>query len=412
MDLLKKPELLAPAGDLEKLKFAIMYGADAVYIGGQNYGLRAKSKNFDHNEMQEGIKFAHDRNKKVFVTANIYAHNEDFTGMEDFFRQMEELSVDGVIISDVGVFSLAKRILKNTEIHISTQANNTNYETANFWKELGAERIVLARELSLDEISQIKAKSDITLEAFIHGAMCISYSGRCLLSSYLSGRDSNKGGCSQSCRWSYHLVEDSRPGEYMPVEEDERGTYIFNSRDLCMIRHIPELLKCGIDSFKIEGRMKSLYYVATTIKAYRSAIDDFFNDPELYTAKRDFYFEEVQKNSHRKFTTGFYFGKTDADSQIYETNSYVRTHDFVGIVLSYDSGTKIAVIEQRNKIVKGDEIELFTPQGDGFYFKAGEMWNEFDEEISEAPHAQQIIKMKFEREVKQFDILRIKLNGK
>ncbi|MDR2939837.1 MAG: U32 family peptidase [Clostridiales bacterium] len=406
---MKKPELLAPAGDLEKLKFAISYGADAVYAGAQNYGLREKSKNFSLYELSEGVKFAHGNGKKIYITANIYAHNQDLIGMEDFFYQMENLNVDAVIISDPGVFSVAKRVLKNTGVHISTQANNTNYETALFWQSLGASRIVMARELSLDEITEIKSKTKIELEAFVHGAMCISYSGRCLLSSYLTGRDPNKGNCAQACRWGYHLVEEARPNEYMPIYEDSRGTYILNSKDLCMVGHIPELVKSGICSFKIEGRMKSLYYAATTIKAYRRAIDDFFESPELYNANKNYYIEEVQKNSHRKFTTGFYFNGEGNGAQIYDTNSYVRTHDFVGIVLSYDKETKTATIEQRNKIIVGQTLEALKHHGNNFIFKPVAIWDEDGNVITEAPHAQQIIKMETPEPVEPFDILRIEL---
>jgi len=408
---IKKPELLAPAGDLNKLKIAITYGADAVYMGGQLYGLRANSKNFKKEEMIEGIKFAHDRGKKVFVTANIYAHNNDFANMESFFYDLEEMKVDGAIISDVGVFSVARKILKNTEIHISTQANNTNYQTAQFWKEQGASRVVLARELSLREISEIYAKTngEIELECFVHGAMCISYSGRCLLSNYMTGRDSNRGDCAQSCRWKYNLSEEKRPNEYMPVYEDERGTYIFNSKDLCTIKHIPELCKAGIKSFKIEGRMKSIYYVGSTIKAYREAIDTFFESEELYNQKKDYFYNEVTKNSHRDFTTGFYFGKTTGDSQIYTNSSYIRSHDFVGLVLEYDEQTGYAKIEQRNKIVKGDKVEFFLQKGENFFQTINEILDDKKNPIDEAPHPQQIIYIKTDKPVKALDMLRMEL---
>ena len=426
-----KPELLAPAGDMEKLKYAIHYGADAVYLAYQSYGLRAKSKNFDFQQLDEGVRYAHSKGVKVYVTVNIYAHNEDFVGLEEFFKTIESLNVDAVIISDLGVFSVAKETLKKTDIHISTQANNTNYKAVMFWQKLGAKRVVLARELSLEEVGYIsrevnkeEVKEGVELEAFVHGAMCISYSGRCLLSNYLSGRDSNKGGCSQPCRWGYNLVEEGRPGEYMPIQEDERGTYIFNSKDLCMIQHIPDLIKAGVCSFKIEGRMKSPYYVATTVKAYREAIDDFCKDPTLYESRKDYYLAEVQKNSHRKFTTGFYYGKTDGFSQVYENSTYIRTHDFVGVVLGYDEETGLALVEQRNKIVKGDEIEIFSPRDDGFssrdegfslsqdegsFIIVDEMYDEYGNVIEEAPHAQQIIKIRMNRHVSKMDILRMEI---
>lgn len=407
MSNFKKPELLAPAGDLEKLKIAITYGADAVYIGGQSFGLRAKAKNFDKETMKEGITFAHKHGAKVYITANIYAHNEDFSGLKDFFLEVQELGADALIISDPGVFSVARTTVPNMEIHISTQANNTNYMSAMFWKNLGASRVVVARELSLLEINQIVQNVEgLEIESFVHGAMCISYSGRCLLSNYMTDRDANRGGCSQACRWKYHLVEENRPGEYLPVYEDDRGTYIFNSKDLCMVTHIEDLIKSGISSFKIEGRMKTPYYVGTVVKAYRYAIDDYFKDPLLYESKKDFYFEEVQKNSHRHFSTGFYYGKTDETNQVYSTSSYIRTFDFVGIVLEYDEHTHFVTIEQRNKIVVGDVIEFFVSKGENFSEKITEMYNEYDEKIMEAPHPQQIIKLKIDKPLKKFDMLR------
>lgn len=403
----KKPELLAPAGDLEKLKIAVIYGADAVYIGGQSFGLRAKAKNFDHDSMKEGIEFAHAHGVKVYVTANIYAHNEDFAGMKEFFLEVEELGADALIISDPGIFSVARRTVPNMEIHISTQANNTNYMSAMFWKDLGASRVVVARELSLSEINEIfKNVVDIEIEAFVHGAMCISYSGRCLLSNYMTERDANRGGCSQACRWKYHLVEENRPGEYLPVYEDDRGTYIFNSKDLCMITNIGDLVESGISSFKIEGRMKTPYYVGTVVKAYREAIDDYFEDTDLYESKKQFYFDEVQKNSHRHFSTGFYYGKTDETNQVYESSSYIRMFDFVGIVLEYDTDTGFVTVEQRNKFSVGDTIEFFLAKGENFSLQILEMYSENNEQILEAPHPQQIIKLKVDRPLNKFDMLR------
>ena len=405
---IKKTELLAPAGDLEKLKIAVLYGADAVYIGGEAYGLRAKAKNFDIDTMKEGIEFAHSHGVKVYVTANIYAHNADFEGMADYFREVERIGADALIISDPGVFSLAREVVPDMEIHISTQANNTNYRSANFWYNLGAKRVVIARELSLGEIKTMRNNipDDMDIEAFIHGAMCISYSGRCLLSNYLSGRDANKGACAHPCRWKYHLVEETRPGEYMPVVENERGTYIYNSKDLCMIDHIPELIEAGIYSFKIEGRMKTPFYVGTVVKAYRQAIDDYMTDPALYESRKAYYIEEVSKASHRDYTTAFYFGKPDGNQQVYTNNSYIRDYDFIGMVMEDSDEDGFAVVMQRNKFEKGETIEVMPQKGDSWKMEVELMYNEDGEEVVSAPHPQQILKVKFPAPVKKFDMLR------
>ena len=405
---IKKTELLAPAGDLEKLKIAVLYGADAVYIGGEAYGLRAKAKNFDIDTMKEGIDFAHSHGVKVYVTANIYAHNADFEGMADYFREVERIGADALIISDPGVFSLAREVVPDMEIHISTQANNTNYRSANFWYNLGAKRVVIARELSLGEIKTMRNNipDDMDIEAFIHGAMCISYSGRCLLSNYLSGRDANKGACAHPCRWKYHLVEETRPGEYMPVVENERGTYIYNSKDLCMIDHIPELIEAGIYSFKIEGRMKTPFYVGTVVKAYRQAIDDYMTDPALYESRKAYYIEEVSKASHRDYTTAFYFGKPDGNQQVYTNNSYIRDYDFIGMVMEDSDENGFAVVMQRNKFEKGETIEVMPQKGDSWKMEVELMYNEDGDEVVSAPHPQQILKVKFPAPVKKFDMLR------
>ena len=410
---MNKPELLAPAGDLEKLKIAILYGADAVYIGGEEYSLRAKAKNFDIESMREGIKFAHEHGAKVYVTANIYAHNQDFEGMSEYFKKIEEIGADAILISDLGVFSVAKEAIPNMEIHVSTQANNTNYMSANTWYKLGARRVVVARELSLDEIKEIRAKipEDMEIEAFVHGAMCISYSGRCLLSNYLSGRDANKGACSHPCRWKYHLVEETRPGEYMPVVENERGTYIYNSKDLCMLNHIPELVDAGICSLKIEGRMKTPFYVGTVVKAYREAIDDYFEDKEKYLSKIDYYMNEISKASHRDYTTAFYFSKPGGDEQVYTNNSYIREYDFIGMIQEdFDVETGCAIVEQRNKFEVGEEIEVMPAKGESFKMVVEKMWDDRGNEVISAPHPQQILKVKFDRPVKKFDMLRKKTN--
>lgn len=405
--MIKKPELLAPAGDSEKLKVAILYGADAVYIGGEHFGLRAKAKNFTIDEMKEGINFAHSHNSKVYVTANIIAHNEDFNGMGEYFKTLEQIGADAILVADPGVFQVAKEYVPNMQIHLSTQANNTNYKSANFWYSLGIKRIVVARELSLEEIKQISQNinDDMEIEAFIHGAMCISYSGRCLLSNYMTNRDANRGECSHPCRWKYYLVEEKRPNEYMPVIENERGTYIYNSKDLCMINHIPDLIDAGIKSFKLEGRMKTAFYVGTVVKAYREAIDDYYNNPEIYKTKLDYYIQEVSKASHREYTTGFYYGKPSGNEQIYTNNSYIRTCEFIGTVLDYDSETKIATIEQRNKFSVGEQIEIMQPKG---YFKytIENIEDENGNKIEAAPHPKQIVKMKIDSTVNKFDMLR------
>lgn len=406
---MKKIELLAPAGNLEKLKMAILFGADAVYIGGQRFGLRASADNFSPEDMKLGVDFAHERGCKVYVTVNIIPHNQDLIGLPEYIKQLESTGVDAVIVSDPGVFTIVRSTAPDMEIHISTQANNTNYLSAKFWYELGAKRVVVARELSFEEISEMAAltPADLDIEAFIHGAMCISYSGRCLLSNYMTGRDSNKGACSHPCRWKYSLVEEKRPGEYYPVYEDERGTYIFNSKDLCMIEYIPQLIAAGIFSFKIEGRMKSSFYVATVVSAYRKAIDAYMADPENYTFDPQ-WLVELSKASHREYTTGFYFNKTTDKDQIYHTSSYIREYDFVGMVLEYDKQSGIAKIEQRNRMIVGDEIEVVIPGKDYFIQTIEVMKNEEGESIRTAPHAQMTVYMPMQQEVLPFTILRKK----
>jgi putative protease len=399
---------LAPAGSLEKLKMAIIYGADAVYLGGEEFGLRAGADNFTKEEMAEGIKFAHDRGKKVYITVNIIPHNEDLEGLPEYIKEIEEIGADAVILADPGIFSIVKETAPNLEIHLSTQANNTNYKSALFWHNLGVKRIVLARELSFKEIKEIRDKTPDTLEieAFVHGAMCISYSGRCLLSNYMAGRDANRGLCAHPCRWKYYLVEEKRPGEYIPVEENERGTFFFNSKDLCMIEHIPEIVDSGITSFKIEGRIKSAYYVATVIKAYRKAIDEYLKNPKEYKFN-PFWLEEIKKASHRDFTTGFYFEKPTGNEQVYDNSSYIREYSFVGMVLEYDASTGIATIEQRNRFYVGDEIKVVSPS-DYFVQKVESMKDSEGNEIDVAPHPQMIIKMKMDKPVEPYTMLRKK----
>ncbi|WHH61630.1 U32 family peptidase [Petroclostridium sp. X23] len=407
---MKRPELLAPAGNLDKLKMAILYGADAVYLGGEEFGLRVAADNFNMEQMKEGIAFAHERGKKVYVTVNIIPHNEDLEGLPEYIEQIRDAEADAVLVSDLGVFSIVKEVAPDLEIHISTQANNTNWRSAQTWYKLGASRIVLARELSLKEIEEIREKlpDEVELECFVHGAMCISYSGRCLLSNYMANRDANRGACAHPCRWKYYLVEEKRPGEYMPVVENERGTFIYNSKDLCTIQYIPELLQSGITSLKIEGRVKSAYYVATVVKAYRQAIDSYLENPEGY-AFNPLLLDEIKKVSHREYTTGFYFGKPGSSEQNYSTSSYIRGYDIVGMVKGYDSDTGIATIEQRNRFFVGDEIEIVQP--DRPLFKTmivKEMKNQQEEAIDVAPHPQMVLKIPMDEPVSPHSILRKK----
>ena len=405
----RRPELLVPANNLEVLKTAVIYGADAVYIGGEVFGLRAKAKNFTLEEMKQGIEFAHERGVKVYVTANILAHNDDLSGAREYFQELKDIKPDALIISDPGMFSIAKEVCPEIEIHISTQANNTNYETYRFWWKLGAKRVVSARELSLKEIGEIRKNipEEMEIESFIHGAMCISYSGRCLLSNYFTGRGANQGACTHPCRWKYAVVEEQRPGEYLPVYENERGTYIFNSKDLCMIEYIPEIIEAGIDSLKIEGRMKTALYVATVARTYRKAIDDYLESEEKYRANMEWYKAEIAKCTYRQFTTGFYFGKPNENTQIYDSNTYINEYTYLGTVeLIDDRG--YARIEQRNKFSVGDNIEIMKPNGDNIITKVNAMYNDKNEAVESAPHPQQIIYLDLSSAPEKYDILRVK----
>ncbi len=389
---MQKPELLAPGGSLEKLKTAIDYGADAVYIGGEAYSLRAAAENFSPSDMAEGIRYAHDRGKRVYLTANIFPHNSDVERFAEFAREIRPLGFDAVLIADLGLFDMMRELAPEIPVHISTQANSINYRSAIMWHKLGAKRVVLAREVSFEEIAQIREKvpDDLELEAFVHGAMCISYSGRCLLSSYMTGRDSNMGACSHPCRWNYKLVEEKRPGQYMDVFENERGSFIFNSKDLCMIEHIPELVNSGISSMKIEGRVKTAYYVATVVGAYRREIDRYFANPDEYVFNSDGY-AELCKVSHRPYTTGFYFGKPDENTQVYTSSSYIREYDLVGIVLGYDENTKTVSVTQRNRFFRGDEVEIIQPYMSFFTQVIDKMYDNNGDEIEVANHAEQIV---------------------
>ncbi len=402
----RHPELLIPASSLEVLKVAVIFGADAVYIGGEAFGLRAKAKNFSMDEMREGIAFAHEHGVKVYVTANILAHNNDLAGVRTYFEELKEIKPDGLIIADPAIFEIAGEVCPEIERHISTQANNTNYGTYNFWHKLGATRVVTARELSLEEIKEIRANipEDLEIETFVHGAMCISYSGRCLLSNYLVGRDANQGACTHPCRWKYSIVEETRPGEYMPVFENERGTYIFNSKDLCMIEHIPEILEAGIDSLKIEGRMKTALYVATVARTYRKAIDDYQKDPQIYKKNMPWYLEQISNCTYRQFTTGFFFGKPDETSQIYDSNTYVKEYTYLGIIGEEKDGTYR--IEQRNKFSVGEKIEVMKPNGENIEVTVKRILTEDGVEQESAPHPKQILYVDLGIEVDQYDILR------
>ena len=401
-----RPELLIPASSLEVLKVAVMFGADAVYIGGEAFGLRANAKNFSKEDMIEGIDFAHKHGVKVFVTANILAHNSDLEGVREYMEELKEIKPDALIIADPAIFTIAKEVCPEIEVHISTQANNTNYGTFKFWHSLGAKRVVTARELSLAEIKQIRDNipEDLEIETFIHGAMCISYSGRCLLSSFMAGRDANKGACTHPCRWKYAVMEESRPGEYMPIYENERGTYIFNSKDLCMIEHIPEMMESGIDSFKVEGRMKTALYVATVARTYRMAIDDYKKSPDYYRERIPFYKSEIAKCTYRQYTTGFFFGKPDENTQIYDSNTYVKEYTYLGLIEGKnEKGYKIT---QRNKFVVGEKIEVMKPNGENIEVEVKGIYTEDGESRESAPHPKEVLYVDLGIQLEEFDILR------
>ena len=404
-----KIELLAPAGDLEKLKIAVIYSADAVYFGGETFSLRAGAGNFTIDEIEEGVRFAHDKGCKCYMTLNIYAHNEDIEPLKNYLKKIKHIPIDAFLISDPGILSIVKEILPGAELHLSTQANMTNYMTAKFWYELGVRRLVVARELSLEEIKELSDKipEDMTLESFVHGAMCISYSGRCLLSNVMTGRDANRGLCAHPCRYKYTVMEEKRPGEYMPVYENERGTYIFNSKDLCMIEYIPELIEAGIDSFKIEGRMKTALYVATVARTYRKAIDDYLKSPEAFKENLEWYKSEIGKCTYREFTTGFFFGKPDSDTQIYDSNTYVKNYIYIGTVNEVDEKGR-AVFNQKNRFFVGDNMEIMKKNGENISLCVESIEDEKDEKMESAPHPMQLLKVTFDKQVaEEGDILRI-----
>lgn len=412
---MRRPELLVPAGSLEVLKIAVIYGADAVYIGGEAFGLRAKAKNFTLEEMTQGIAFAHAHHAKVYVTANIFAHNQDLAGVREYFAQLREVRPDALIISDPGIFAIAKEVCPEIELHISTQANNTNYESLLFWHKLGAKRVVCARELSLQEIGEMRAQIPDTLEieVFIHGAMCISYSGRCLLSNYFTGRDANQGACTHPCRWQYAVVEEKRPGEYLPVYENERGTYIFNSKDLCMIEHIPDLMQAGIDSFKIEGRMKTALYIATAARTYRRAIDDYLQAESLYEQNLPWYRTQIASGTFRQFTTGFFYGKPSEEAQVYDSNDYVKNYTYLGMIEGQNAAGAFK-IEQKNKFSVGEQIEVMKPDGRNLTVTVRSITDGEGTAMESAPHPKQVLYVELEGlqgrsdPLEQYDILRRK----
>lgn len=402
----KKVELLAPAGDMERLEAAVKFGANAIFMAGDSFGLRANAKNFDREAMKKAVDYAHENGVRVHITMNIVPHDQDMIGLEEYLHFLDKIGVDALIISDPGIFSIAKE-LTNIDLHVSTQASVTNSATVNFWYNMGAKRVILARELSLEEIIEIRNNTpkDLEIEVFVHGAMCISYSGRCLLSNYMTGRDANRGDCAQACRWKYSIQEENRPGEYYPIKEDGSGTYIMNSKDLCLIDEIDKLIEAGIDSFKIEGRMKTAFYVATVIRSYRQVIDAYYegNYNEETVQK---YYNELQKASHRHYTKGFFYKKPDSEDQIYENSSYIRKYDFIGAVLEYNSQTKEAVIEQRNRFFKGEEIEIFGNSKDFYYYTIDNMRNAKGEEIDVANKPKEKIYMTIDLPLEVGDILR------
>ena len=408
---MKTIELLAPAGNMEKLQVAILYGADAVYMGGKSFGLRAFSDNFNDEELREAVSFAHAYGKKAYVTVNVFPHNDDLPSLPAYLAYLREIGTDAIIISDVGVYRLARMTAPDLPIHISTQANNTNWSSIKFWEELGGvSRVVMAREITLSDIAVIRSRVNLELEAFVHGAMCISYSGRCLLSNYFTGdRDANRGECAQVCRWKFSVVEEKRPGQFFPVEQDDRGTYIFNSKDLCLLQHLPDLAAAGIGSFKIEGRMKSVHYVATVVKVYREAIDSLSANAGTY-AVREQWWEELAKISHRPYTTGFYFGKPTEADQIYSGKSVTQTHDFIGLVRGYDSERRLAFIEQRNNFKVGEEVEFFQPSQANFSQVISTMEDSEGQEVTVAPHAQQIVAVAVKQPVVPYAMMRRKVH--
>lgn len=403
------PKLLAPAGNYDKLVMAVEYGADEIYFSGKTMGMRAGSKNFTDNDLEKGIEYCHKHGRKSNITVNIMAHNDDLKGIEEYLKYLEKIGADALIVADPGIIEIVKETIPDMKIHLSTQANTTNFYSAKFWHKQGVSRIVLARELSFKEIEQMvnNAPKDLEFESFVHGAMCMAYSGRCLLSSFMTGRHSNKGDCAQACRWKYNIVEEKRPGEFYPIEENDEGTFIMNSKDMCMIEHLQKFKDLGITALKIEGRNKSEYYTAVAVRSYRNALDEL-NKPEN-ERNTQYWKEELEKSSHRDFSYGFFFGNPYKDGQLYTSSSYIRTYDVVGIVRSYDKQSKVAVVEQRNKFSEGDLLECFGPKGMHFEVVAKNMQDELGNKIDSAPHAQMIVKMEIPENVEPYYILRKKV---
>lgn len=402
---MKKIELLSPAGNYEKLDMVYRYGADAAYIGGKMFNLRAFADNFNDDELENAVKLAHSLNKKLYVTLNIIPHNNDLERMPEYVKYLDTLGIDGIIVADMGVFQIVKEN-SNIPINISTQASNTNWASVKMWKELGAKRVILAREVSISEIREIRDKvPDIELEAFAHGAMCMSISGRCLLSNYMTGRDANRGACAQPCRWKYNLVEEKRPGQYFPIGEDERGTYIMNSKDLCTIEFLDQMIDAGLDSLKIEGRMKGIYYAATTTKIYRQAIDEYYDKKWKFKQK---WLDELMTISHRNYTSGFYFKKPGTEDHNYDSSAYKHTHKLVAKVLK-DLGDNHYLLEVRNKLNVGDEVEIIQPKGDPIKINFPEMQNNKNGESIESANPNTIIKIKTTLNLSEKDMIRKKV---
>ena len=400
---LKRAEILSPAGDMERLLTAIDFGADAVYLGGKSFGMRTSSNNFDESDLKKAVDFAHSKNVKVYLTCNTLPKNDEIKNLPGFIEDAKSAGIDAFIVADIGVFNLIKKLAPDVDIHVSTQAGVVNYLTANEFYNMGAKRVVLARELSLEEIAEIREKTNknLEIEAFVHGSMCVSFSGRCLLSSYLTSRDANRGDCAQPCRWKYNLVEENRKGQYFPIVEEDSGAYILNSRDLCMIEHLDKLVEAGVDSLKIEGRAKSAYYVAVTTNAYKKALNDFYNCDGKWQVK-NWMKDELEKISHREYNTGFYFG--NEPGQVYENGGYVRKYDVVGVCEGYENN--MAIVSQRNKFSKGEELDVLEPKSDPFNIKIEKMYDEWHNEIDSAPHATQKIFIPTGRKIKKGAYLR------
>lgn len=401
---MQKPEILAPAGSPEKMVYAIAYGADAVYLGGTGFGLRAAAATFDKEAMERAVEYAHRRGVKVYVTVNIFAHNRDIEALPRYINQLARIGVDAVIVSDPGVLTLIRELAPGLRVHISTQANTTNWRSARLWESLGAGRIVLARELSMEEIQTIRQRTGVELEVFVHGAMCVSYSGRCLLSNYMTGRDANRGDCAQACRWKYRLVEEKRPGEYFPVTEDERGTYILSSRDLCLLEYLPDLVRAGVAALKIEGRVKSIHYVSTITRVYRQALDAYWSDPERFRVRPE-WLEEISKVSNREYTTGFITGVRPGETPpVYSI--YRRNYTFVGVVRGYDQRLGTVVVEQRNRFARGEKLEILTPGEKIYTFTVESLLDGEGNPVEAAPHPRQTVLLPWSRPLPEYSLLR------